>query len=111
MKAIPAIGALLIGAPVMAQPQSGAQPATPQYVHPAPTLPNWAQPSTTPGQTSSNPWSTLPEVSPYRNLAEEIGAVSTHNELRAPLKKNQASDPKSRCDAAKGEACPTAPKN
>jgi hypothetical protein len=79
MKLIILFGALLATAPTSAQTQTDKAPVT--NVSPAPAL---VQPQGRPGQTSSNPWDSLPAMTPYRKLADEIKAGAKQGE-QSPL--------------------------
>jgi hypothetical protein len=83
MNLIVLIGALIAAAPPVAQ--AGKAPITN-----APPTPR------APSQTSSNPWDSLPAMTPYRKLAEEI---------RAEGKAGQASPLDPGCQGKTGDEC------
>ena len=74
MKVISIIGALLLSAPAVALPQNS--PVPPGTNVPPPASTDLVQPPRAPGQMSSNPWDSLPAMTPYRKLADDIKAQS-----------------------------------
>jgi len=87
------IGALVMTAPALGQTK-GTVPAV--TINPPPATTGLATPGASAGQTSSNPWDSLPALAPYRNLADALKQSSGPGQP-SPLNPT--------CEGMTGDAC------